>query len=271
MEIGTNFTNLESYNANMAKGMEDKLWFVNHLTERTSYVFVDFGCADGTLINILSQLPGFGNNHKYIGYDILEQMIDLAKTKYNWNPAVNVSFTSDWDKITKRLCKMRERKILILSSVIHEVYSYGNEDDINLFWNKVLTTGFDYIFIRDMMYSVDLIRCTKSGDIGKIYSGAISTDQFKSFEERFGEIGNQKNFVHLLLKYRWKINWNREVNENYFPIDIDTFLDKFKEKYNINYLERFRVPFLEECWERDFHIEIEDYTHIKLFLEKKKC
>ena len=274
MEIGTNFTNLESYNANMAKGMEDKLWFINHLNLENNYTFVDFGCADGTLINILSQINGFQSN-KYIGYDISEQMIDLAKTKHNWNPNINVFFTYDWNKISERLKKTRKYKVLILSSVIHEVYSYGTDFSIRAFWEKVLNTGFDYIFIRDMMCSMDLSRHSCDGYLSKINwalgKGVISKEQIESFEKQFGELSYQKNLVHFLLKYRWKINWDREVKENYFPVTIEEFLDKIKEEYNINYLERFRVPFLEECWRQDFMIEVEDYTHIKLFLEKKKC
>ena len=31
MEIGKNFADLVSYNENMTKGMEDKLWFLKHL------------------------------------------------------------------------------------------------------------------------------------------------------------------------------------------------------------------------------------------------
>ena len=37
----------------MAKGMEDKLFFLNELPKNYEYTFVDFGCADGTLINYL--------------------------------------------------------------------------------------------------------------------------------------------------------------------------------------------------------------------------
>ena len=94
------------------------------------------------------------------------------------------------------------------------------------------------------------------------------------FEDIYGKLFKSwKNLLHFLLKYRWTINWNREVHENYFPIYVEDFLNKFEEKYNLNYLKRFRVPFLNTCWKTDFDInenEISDNTHIKTIFELKK-
>ena len=68
--------------------------------------------------------------------------------------------------------------------------------------------------------------------------------------------------LHFLLKYRWKINWEREVAENYFPIFIEDFLEIMKS-YNIIYFERFRVQFLDDEIKKDFNIGLTDYTHVK--------
>ena len=92
----------------------------------------------------------------------------------------------------------------------------------------------------------------------------------REFEKEYGSISHMKNLVHFLLKYRWKINWDRELHENYFCTTIDEFLKHMNLYFNINYLERFRVPFLEQCWKEDFGIELDDYTHVKMILEKKK-
>ena len=40
--------------------------------------------------------------------------------------------------------------------------------------------------------------------------------------------------------------------------------------FNIKYLERFRVPYLDECFRKDFDIELEDNTHIKAIFEHKR-
>ena len=128
MEIGKKFASLDTYNENMAKGLEDKLFFLNQLPEPTltnRYLFVDFGCADGTLVNALYRI--MGDKNWYVGYDISEQMIDLARTKMNDSPDC-VVFTSDWGDVMKSVAKFQEwgcttKRVLILSSVIHEKHS----------------------------------------------------------------------------------------------------------------------------------------------------
>ena len=47
---GPYFKNIEEYNERMAKSMEDKLFFVEKLPSIQNYLFVDFGCADGSMI-----------------------------------------------------------------------------------------------------------------------------------------------------------------------------------------------------------------------------
>ena len=280
MKIGIDFNDIKSYNENMVKGIEDKLFFLNKLklSSDESYLFVDFGCADGALISamydILSQK---GISAYYIGYDISEEMIAFAKSKFS-NMCWNVMFTTSWGDVDERVRSYTNMKrVLILSSVIHEVYSYAKEgsDDVGEFWHRVRHTGFDYICVRDMMCSKDINR-DPSPEIAsavreKIGFATTLSHQRRDFEEIWGDIyKNNKHLVHFLLKYRWNINWEREVNENYFPIYVEEFLELFSGKYNISYLERFRVPFLDERIKEDFDIELEDNTHIKAIFEVKK-
>lgn len=276
MEIGTKLVDLSSYNENMAKGMEDKLFFVEKLNLKKNghYLFVDFGCADGALIDTLYGIMESNEIHCYfIGYDISETMIELAKTKFNYN-TTSVLFTSDWDEVKNKVDTYSAMEsILILSSVIHEVYSYAeSEDDINLFWHRVLESNFKYICVRDMMCSMDIERPMEDYHKFKenIPFATSMSIILNSFEKKWGKIyKSNKQFVHFLLKYRWRINWNREVNENYFPIFIEDFIEKIKS-YNLIYFERFKVPFLEECWKQDFNVEIDDYTHVKAIFSKSK-
>lgn len=279
MEVGVNFKNLASYNENMAKGMEDKLFFIKklNLQPNKNYLFVDFGCADGVLIDTLYGIMKDNNiNAFFIGYDISETMIELAKNKFSHYPTYNVLFTSKWDDVKKSIDTYSEMEsVLILSSVIHEVYSYADSlDDIDLFWHRVLDSNFKYICIRDMMCSRDINRKTKRNLWVKLDEecplGSTLRSQVNEFEKIWGSTHElNKQFIHFLLKYRWTINWKREVNENYFPIDIEGFLEKM-ESYNLIYFKRFRVPYLEKCWYDDFRIKLEDYTHIKAIFENKK-
>ena len=118
MEIGPDFKNILSYNENMAKGMEDKLFFLNELPKNHKYTFVDFGCADGTLINYLGSIYNNYYENTYIGYDISDTMIELAKSNFN-SSAEDVLFTSDWKEVIDKLNSEGnyKKKVLILSSV----------------------------------------------------------------------------------------------------------------------------------------------------------
>ena len=272
-ELGKPFKSIASYNNAMSKNIDDKLFFAKFLPEHPMLI-VDFGCADGTLLNALFEhFIDTTSFNKYIGYDISSEMINLAKAKFN-HYSKNVIFTDKWDEVVEQLKSFTEKKVLILSSVIHEIYSYCTEHEINEFWNRVLDSGFDYICVRDMMVSKDVNHKQKI-NVYKFMENCIPqfSDRrkyFQSFVDKWGSIIYNENFIHYLLKYRWIINWDRELNENYLPIYVEDFLKIFKDKYNITYLERFRVPFLEECWSKDFGIKIDDYTHIKCIFEIKK-
>lgn len=270
-EIGKPFKSIESYNDSMRKAMKDKLFFLDFIPEKHC-LFVDFGCADGTLLSILyEQYIDKTSINEYIGYDISSEMINLAKTKFNYCTN-KVSFTDCWKDVEDKLKTHKGKKVLILSSVIHEVYSYAKDiKEIAEFWGKVRNSGFDYICVRDMMYSKDMDRVNPDlfARFGKNCNSSFN-NQIKEFEQIWGTLTNNKNLIHFLLKYRWTINWDRELNENYFPIELNDFLINFEDKYNITYLERFRIPFLEQCWKETFGIEIEDYTHIKAIFEIKK-
>lgn len=281
MEIGEKFKNIESYNTNMAKGMEDKLFFLDYLKQVDgNYVFVDFGCADGTLIDVLYHLRP---HDKYIGYDISEQMIDLAKTKRIESPR-DMMFTFEWNEVEDKLKAYTEqdcyKTVLILSSVIHEVYSYANNSkDIFGFWDKVLNTGFDYICVRDMMIPKDATKTKSPGkwinNIQIEFQKFMTNERYKEFEEIWGPLDfkttTKQEALHFFLKYRWQINWDREVHENYFPITIEDFLQMFKEKYNLDYFERFCVPFIKYQISKDFFITLDDKdsTHIKAIFSSK--
>lgn len=292
MEIGKKFKNIVSYNKNMAKHIKDKLFWVNNFSGK-DYNIVDFGCADGAIINYLCEInKNSKHTHSYIGYDISKTMIDIAKGNFNGDNE-DVVFTSSWDEVVQAISNSNRKyrtNILLLSSVIHEVYSYAkSEEEIDEFWDRVLNTGFDYIIVRDMMVSYDTFRNLIPEEIGKrpdynlleihkqtyylcddLKTFEKYKKQLEEFEEKHGSCKIVHNLLHFLLKYRWKINWEREVNENYFSIMIEDFLDLMKDDYNIDYFERFRVPFLDECFKKDFGIKLTDYTHIKAIFSRKK-
>ncbi len=278
VEVGGKFANLESYNQNMAKGLQDKLFFLDKLpfNDGDEWLIVDFGCADGTLIGALAGLfKESGIQAKLVGYDISETMVNLAKKKYGGLSdvhagAVNlvVTFTANWNQVNQYIKYSKGKKAVVLSSVIHEVYSYSKgQADIDEFWDRICNSGFDYICIRDMMASKSIERSTDE-KLLQTFMNQVNESKpeliryINDFQYHWGSIRENKNFVHYLLKYRWITNWNREVRENYFPIHVEEFLTHFSG-YKTMYLERFQLPFLADCWKQDFNIAIKDNTHIK--------
>lgn len=274
MEIGKKFKSIEYYNQQMSLGMKDKLFFIDKLPARdyNNFVFIDFGCADGALIRELSAI---WPDAEYIGYDISEQMIDFAKKSfYGEIEKTNILFTTSWEEVFGKAAALKEKKqtytVLILSSVIHEVYSYAKiKKDVDEFWNRVLKTGFDCIVLREMSLTGKVcFDHVNSEDLNKIKKVQSVADLLASFETRWGQITTKGQLIHFLLKHRWRINWEREVNENYFPIMTDELLSIFTSHYRISYLERFRVEFLDDAIWNTFGIQLKDPTHIKAIFVK---
>ncbi len=258
MDIGKPFADIDLYNSALSNTLDDKLFFLEHLPE-SDYIFVDFGCADGIL---LRKLQSLGYND-LIGYDISKEMLEKAESN-----STNIYYTSNWLDIVRALKNSNKKSVLILSSVIHEVYSYAVDiAEITDFWCKIKYTGFDYIVIRDMLPSKDIIRKSNPSDIQKILEKATVV-QLIQFQKNFGSICNNKNLVHFLLKYRYTTNWNREVHENYFPIFKEDLLKRFYYS-EIVYIEPFKVPFLESEIMKDFGIKLQDNTHLKVIFKNE--
>ena len=203
-------------------------------------------------------------------------LLTSCNAKKQYDQEEPAKFTTNWDYVLTTIKREKDsgkKIVLVLSSVVHEVYSYGNQSDIDAFWNKIRCAykpsslyGFDYICLRDMMYSGTINRPSKKEAVEKIH---MTKDDWldivarPDFERIWGSLDENRNLVHFLLKYRWKTNWEREVHENYFPISIEKFLEHFDGFFRLDYFEKFRVRFLEECIYKDFGIILEDTTHIK--------
>jgi hypothetical protein len=241
----------------MQKSMKDKLFFIDYIKD--AEYFVDYGCADGTLMEITKRhMP----NVKLHGIDMSYEMVTRAKQKLT-----DVEFTcSNMPYIDKKF--EYNKAALNLSSVIHEVYSYSSKEQIEEFWKYVNNSGYKYIIIRDMISNIDY-EDAKTSDIEKIRNKKQYESKLNEFENIWGTIDNQRNLIHFLLKYRYDANWDREVRENYIPLSDMSLLSELDlYKYNIIFSDEFTLPFLKETVKKDFNIDIEDITHIKLVLKK---
>jgi len=253
---------VDAYIGGMAKGADDKIDFLSKINPDC---VLDFGCADGYILNKLDQK--YPNIKGLVGYDLDEKMINLIKSKYphiqatdNWKEAVYLA--TEYDTIA-----------LSLMSVIHEVYTYSSSKDIHRFWSQqVFNPNFKYVVIRDMMPSKEYNTLKPSKeDISKLRWKLWKMRKYrKSFEAHWGEItANMKNMLHWLLKYDYKSNWGREVKENYLPVSLETVKSKIPNGWKIIYEDHYIFQPIADKVKKDFGIELKYPTHVKLIIQNE--
>ena len=257
--VGQNpITNTDSYLNGMRMGWVDKLFFMDQIDPD---VIVDFGCADGFM---LSKIHALNNNINLIGYDLDEDMINKAS-----DTLVNKDrLTNNWDQVIEWL-KPYKKPLLVLSSVIHEVYSYSHGKIVSKFWNQqVFGNHFKYVAIRDMIPSIKMEKYLHfSEDVEKIKSGS-DPKILSEFEDHWGPIGRDyRNLIHYLLTYKYTDNWDRELKENYVPISLETFKKKIPSNWKINMEEDYIPHWIQNMVWEDFGVRIKFSTHVKIILE----
>lgn len=267
MEINKGLKDYDHYLSCMRKSLYDKMFFVDKLFDDGVDTIVDFGCADGSLIQELQHmLPSF----RFIGYDISEEMLRLARQK-----VPDALFISDWEALDI----VPERTALNLSSVLHEVYAYGTEEDVHTFWQRVFHTGFRYICIRDMMLSSDY-DYRADGNNQAALAALLDTirrhpqfaDVLAQFEARWGKTVDFAQLVHFYLKYQYAEaeNWGRELNENYLAVPSGAITERAAAAhYRCTYGDSYILPYLQHRIHKDFGVTFTVPTHGKLIFRKE--
>lgn len=247
--------NFSKYLNSMAKVIDDKLFFINLID---TDCIVDYGCADGTILRIIQKLKP---KIKLIGYDIDPNMINICKSKSN-----GIEFYSNWDDVIDNI--NGKSASIFLSSVIHEVYTYSNSNEIKYFWNnEVFSNIFKYVIIRDMMSSIKYENFNLNKE--SLYKIRINSnkEQLFEFENYWGSINNNfRTLLHWLLKYRYVENWDRELYENYLPLTIETIKTKIPKDWKIYYENYSILPFLKDIIKKDFDVDIKFPTHLKMII-----
>lgn len=257
MTFDPNIQDPAHYKEEMKKSLIDKIFFVDKINVS---MIVDFGCANGIMLDFLQ---GVFPEYEYIGYDISNDMIEAAK---NINDIV--TFTTDWSEVESRVKNTGGKKALVLSSVIHEVYSYMSVSDIEEFWQRIWNSGFDYIVIRDMMVERATSRASDPLMVARIKQ-IYDKRKLMQWETQWGGLHEQWSLVHFLLTYRYEVNWEREHKENYLPLNLEDLLSLIPSEYFPIYMDHYCLPFIKNKIREDFGIDLQDRTHIKLIVEKR--
>lgn len=243
------------YLTRMQKSMLDKLFFADKIFEPVEAV-VDFGCADGELLRMLL---AFWEDTRCVGYDLNEQMLAAARQKLP-----EAFFTSRWEDLGVD----PRRSLLNASSVIHEVYAYGTEADVRLFWQRVFGSGFRYVTIRDMMLSDAARSPADPADLARVRACERYRTQLADYECIWGPIRTRHDLTHYLLKYTYQKNWEREVRENYLPVTVEDLTALIPAGYRVIWREHRPLPYIVWQVKRDFGIDLKEPTHGKFVIER---
>ena len=236
----------------------DKMFFMDKIGTGVKRI-LDWGCADGSLIKYMHRMFP---EHSYTGFDIDPDMFRAAKQMVADHGVENIEICDNIDNIA-----IGQIDVVVLNSVIHEVYSYGLKH-IDEFWHSLFQRlQPEYIVVRDMCVSKPTSRPADPICVARIKQ-VFDLDKIAQWESKWGSLHENWSLVHFLLTYRYDDNWEREYRENYLPIAFEDLLARFPKSYVPVFVEHYTLPFLREQVMDKFGIQLQDRTHLKLILKK---
>ncbi len=239
----------EVYNDRMRRSMWDKAFFMDKIPG--TELLIDYGCADGSLIRFLHLLfPEM----KFIGFDIDPAMTQEA-SRYGTENAWYFTTPEEVRKQIGLLGMTPEQIAVNYSSVLHEVFHYGY--DMKLFRDFVSSVSPQYLVVRDMMYCSDDPEAPVSKEAEQAVREALPAWQIEDFEKCWGPISSRRNMVHLLMKYNYTENWERECAENYFSYTEEMLMEALdpKREYRCILFLRYILPWIRYDIENRFGID----------------
>lgn len=255
----------EHYTNEMAKALDEKLWFLKHVWIES---MMDIGTADGTIPLHLSNM--FEHNFRCYAYEpdynlCWRAKIYASSISQPKSHRERVLFYDNYDKYLNVIKSKGQIDMILLSSVLHEIYNATKAKRRKVF-RLLKESNSRYIAIRDM----------KSGypDFSFIEPmGKIPNELWEKWEDHISvheaRRADSKN-VHMefFLKYRYDVNWDYEVKEDYFATDweeIDMILRVLG--YEKIFQEDYVPDFIEQNVEKTFNFSLteEGYsTHTKM-------
>ena len=248
----TDISNLVTYVNSMSVTLYDKCWWIDKIPDEIDTV-IDFGCAGGDLAHMINRImPG---RFTYIGVDNSPIMLDLAKHNFALFQNFPVAFYPNLSEALKVV--VPEHTVLVMNSVIHEIYSYlSNEERADL-GNIINNSNIKYIAVRDMYPGKDIL-----------YHAAWQEkfSEHPVYGDKWREFCNVANASHnatleFLLKYRYDANWNRECYERYLWHWGGMF-----PNYNVEFENHFYIPYIRKQAYADFGMDMGNQTTHKKML-----
>ena len=255
--------NMSIYIQRMEASLQEKLYFMNHLHNTVEYI-LDFGCADGVLLEAVSNA-----GYKCFGIDNEPEMQKLAYQRLG----NKVKIYNSLDEFLSHNSDIVNNTAIILSSVVHEIFSYSSLSEAFSLLNQIGSIGFKQICIRDMALneSMNYSLIPASLDLTKVKNHKL----YRSYVNFLGhEPSTYKELYHFLLKYRYEDNWNRELPENYLIFSMEELMKVYSfsqhpYKYNLSFFEHKVLEYTKEQVYKDFGLVMDRATNYKLIYTRE--
>ena len=250
----------KTYCHSMSKSLNDKLFFLKEIDINSYDVIVDFGCADGALLEALCDKSILSNeNTKLIGIEKSSTLTELCRARLGDKALIvsNVYDVSDW------LIKSKNT-LVIFSSVLHECFSPGQRNVNGLDYLMMLVNT---IVIRDMR--APMIKGPIDGTTRARLIKILSIEDVMRFERQYGRIDNITNLYRFFLMYKWTDNWEHELKEDYFSIPwSDIKEDMAKYGYHVIYEKDYILPYLKKEIAAKFQHILRQPTHKQIIFDR---
>lgn len=242
------------YCESMAKSLEDKLFFLNEININDYDYIVDFGCADGRILEVLDEKL---TNKKTIlvGIDknkvMTNQLVLLAaRTKHTM--LVSTKLIID-DEIFNLLKREDKKNLIIFSSVLHE-YNWENF--------KRFFILFDTIVMRDMQ-SPEKFWYKVPESTRALVTKDFPGELLAKLERKYGYINDLERLYKYFLMYRYADNFDHELQEDYFSIIWENLKEWLTYDYvfHVLYEKDYILPFIKQDIKTKFGYELKYPTH----------
>lgn len=232
--------NNDIYLQRMQAGLYDKVHWIDKIDSNVNTI-IDFGAATGDLFKFIEDM--FPGKFTFIGIETNEDF--LANTYPNATYYKSIyDVECDW-----------EHAILVMNSVIHEIYSYLNSEVFKDILTYVLNKHIRHIAIREMYlsYSDKYYALDWANDIA-VFANKVYKKQWAEHLASYSADEPKdiiKQAIEFVLKYTYIENWNREVNERYLHNEMFDDIGHVLSKYNFHnenskntcYYFDYEVPF----------------------------
>ena len=257
---------ISSYISGMSTTIKDKCWWIDKIPDDVNTV-IDYGCAQGDLAIMIDKLAP--NRFRYIGVDCSEEMLALARHNFSFHSPASI-VTLFYRELPDAIDHCDPSKtVLVLNSVIHEIFSYLSNAEYKVLLREMFSAGFRCIAIRDM--SVPIIHMQNT-QIEKVVDAIESSKYAPLWKEYLGCSGMDNlpiKITEFFLKYRYTSNWNREIKEIYlWPWLATLAIDGYMEmgRYAVTDEEKFSIPYIRQKIHSDFGIDWPYDTHKKVLM-----